>query len=162
MAYGFTLRIVTLLAGLAALFTAQAAPAQQVRISRLTDVAIGSISNFTTDIVRSQNVCAHSTAASNRYSVTARGSGTGNAFTLASGTARLAYEVQWAGAIGQTSGTNLVTGVAQGGFTGRGNTSTCGNGVRTASLIVILRAAQVSAATAGTYSGVLTLILAPN
>ncbi len=135
--------------------------AQQVRISRLTDVAFGTISNFTTDQIRTQNVCAHSTSATRGYHVTARGNGTAFAFTLASGTARLAYEVQWAGSIGQTSGTNLVTNVAQGGFTGRGNNSTCGNGVRTASLITILRTSAISAATAGAYTGTLTLILAP-
>ncbi len=135
--------------------------AQQVRISRLTDVAFGTISNFAADQSRTQNVCAHSTSATRGYSVTARGGGTAFAFTLASGAARLAYEVQWAGSIGQTSGTNLVANVAQGGFTGSGNTSTCGNGIRTASLITILRTSAISAATAGAYTGTLTLILAP-
>ena len=50
---------------------------------------------------------------------------------------------------------------AQTGFTGSGNTSTCGNGTRTASLITILRSTAISAATTGNYTGTLTLILAP-
>ena len=136
--------------------------AQQVSISGLTDVAFGTISNFTTDLTRSQNVCANSTAAGNRYSVTASGSGAGGSFDLQSGGGTLAYEVQWAGATGQTVGTNLVANVAQGGFSGVGSNSVCKNGIMTASLITILRSTAISAARAGAYTGTLTLILTPN
>lgn len=136
--------------------------AQQVRITGLTDVAFGTISNFASDLTSSQNVCAHSTAAGNRYSVTASGSGAGGSFDLQSGGGTLAYEVQWAGATGQTVGTNLVANVAQGGFSGVGSNSVCKNGTMTASLITILRSTAVSAATADAYTGTLTLILAPN
>lgn len=162
MAYGKIQRVGALVCGLLAILAPLAAQAQQVRISRLTDVAFGTISNFTSDLISSQNVCAHSTAAGNLYRVTASGTGSGGSFRLQSGSNTLTYEVQWAGSTGQSVGTNLVANVAQGGFSGRGNTSTCGNGVRTASLITILRSTAVSAATAGTYSGTLTLILAPN
>lgn len=165
MAYGNPLSIVVrLLAAIAPLCLGLGSTpghAQQVRISRLTDVAFGTISNFLIDQTRTQNVCAHSTSPTRGYSVTARGNGTAFAFTLASGSNRLAYEVQWAGSTGQTTGTNLVANVAQTGFTGRGNNSTCGNGTRTASLITILRSTAISAATTGNYTGTLTLILAP-
>ncbi len=161
MTYGYHLRTALRFCAGLALLGPVAAQAQQVRISRLTDVAFGTISNFATDQTRTQNVCAHSTSPTRGYRVTARGSGAAFAFTLASGSNRLAYEVQWAGSTGQSVGTSLVANVAQGGFTGRGNTSTCGNGVRTASLITILRSTAIGSVTAGAYTGTLTLILAP-
>ena len=168
MAYGKLLRIAVQTGAALALlgFGLGLGPApghaQQVRISDLTDVAFGTISNFTTDLTRRQDVCAHSTAAGNRYSVTASGSGAGGSLDLQSGSGTLAYEVQWAGATGQTVGTNLVANVAQGGFSEVGSSATCKSGIMTASLITILRSTAISAATAGAYTGTLTLILAPN
>lgn len=139
------------------------AHAQQVRISRLTDVGFGTITNFTTDLIQTRSICVYSSAAGRRYSVTARGNGTGNAFTLASGSNRLAYEVQWAQTSGATSGTALISGVALTGQVTNAVNSGCTLApTRTATLITILRATQTSAATAGSYSGVLTLIVAPN
>jgi hypothetical protein len=139
------------------------AQAQQVQISKLTDVAFGTIANFTTDQTNSQSVCAYSSATGGRYSVTASGSGSGGAFTLASGGSQLAYEVQWAATANQTTGVALTPGVALTGQTGNGLTATCFFGfVPTASLITILRASALSAASAGTYSGTLSLLIAPN
>lgn len=138
-----------------------AAAQEQARITGLSDVSFGTIANFTSDQSIAQNVCIYSST--DRYSVTARGSGTGNAFTLASGSNRLAYEVQWASTSGQTSGTALSPNVAltgQTSFTFLG--TTCFFGIfRTASLITILRASTLSTATAGSYSGTLTLVIAP-
>ena len=88
------------------------ASAQQVRVSRLTNPVFGTINNFTTDLTYADNVCIYSTAPGGRYHVTATGSGTGGAFTLASGTNQLAYDVQWAALSGQTTGTALTSGVA--------------------------------------------------
>ena len=66
------------------------------------------------------------------------------------------------GPAAQTCGTSLTAGVAKTGFKSTAVAQGCNNGpVTTASLIVILRAATLSSATAGTYNGTLTLILAP-
>lgn len=139
------------------------ADAQQVRISRLSDAAFGSLSNFTTDQQFNDSDCVFSSAAGRRYRVTASGSGTGGAFTLASGANRMPYEVQWAAASGQTSGTNLVAGVPLTGLT----TTAANNGctvapTNTATLITILRANAKAAATVGNYTGTLTILVAPD
>jgi len=163
MASGNILRFAARVTAVLALIGSAPGHAQQVRITGLTDVAFGAISNFGSDLTNAQNVCAHSTAVGSRYSVTASGSGAGGALSLQAGSANLAYEVQWSASSGQTTGVNLVANVAQGGFTGNGFTSNClGGYFDTASLIMILRGAAVSAATAGAYTGTLTLLFAPN
>jgi len=143
----------------ALLATAVPAAAQTVRLTKLSDVAFGSLSSTAT-ATRSQNVCAFATNASGAYSVRASGSGTGGALTLAAGGATMAYEVQWAGTPNQTTGTALPANTTVGGFND-GNVLELCNLITTssASLIVILRSAALAGATAGSYSGTLTLIL---
>lgn len=137
--------------------------ASQVRISGLTDVAFGTLANFTPDTTKSQNICIYSSVSTHRYSVTATGSGTGGAFTLAAGTSTLAYEVQWAASSGQTTGSALTAGTPLTGQVANTTSSSClTNTTPTASLITILRASAAGSATAGSYSGTLTLLIAPN
>jgi hypothetical protein len=147
---------------LALLATGGQADAQSARVTGLNDLAFGSVTNLEVDAMRSDSLCAFSSSASAGYSVRASGSGAGGAFTLASGTRTLAYEVQWSSATGQSTGTALSSGVTQGGFKTAARNQQCSNNpTSTASLIVILRAAALSSATAGAYSGTLTIILAP-
>lgn len=139
------------------------AQAQRARINKLTDVAFGTIANFTIDQTRSQSICVFTTPLGTRYRITATGSGAGGAFTLASASRTMAYEVQWAATAGQTVGTALTAGVALTNLTTAATRSGCTTGPATsASLITILRVAAIGAATAGTYSGTLTLLVAPN
>lgn len=163
MKWGLLLTNLRLL-GAAILFaTASGAGAQQVRITALTDVAFGTIGNFTADQKLTQNVCIYSTGTSGRYRITASGSGTSGAFTLASGSNTLAYEVQWADAINQTTGDALTAKVALTQQTSAATSSNCAAApTRTATLITILRATTLGGARAGTYSGTLTLLVAPN
>jgi hypothetical protein len=154
-----------LLTGLVALAAAPAQAANSVRISGLSDVAFGSISNFTVDAVSSQSVCLYAKSPpSNNYRVTASGSGTGGAFLLSSGTATLPFEVQWSDTPGKSAGTQLLANqplTAQH-STSSGSADDCSKGpATTASLIIVLRSAAVSAASSGTYSGTLTLLVAP-
>src|SRR5258706_9059508 len=86
------------------------AAGQQVRITKLTNQAFGSIANLAVDAVRSENVCVFSTTATSGYNVTATGTGTGGAFTLSLGSSTMAYQGQWSGVRGQSSGTNLSSG----------------------------------------------------
>ena len=137
--------------------------AQVVRIRQLNDFAFGTIAAAPVDRVLTDNLCVYSNAASGRYTITARGSGTGNAFTLASGANTLPYEVQWAFAAGATAGASLSPNVALAGATANGNDVSCNQAASlSATLEVILRATTQQSAPAGTYSGTLTLIVAAN
>lgn len=152
------------LAALLVALCALLAPARvsaQVQITRLSDVAFGTITAVGVDQVQSQSVCAFSGLLGGRYTVTATGSGAGGAFTLGNGSALLPYEVQWNGsAAGQSSGTNLTPGSP---LTGQTMLLSCPLTAATnASLIVLLRATALTTATAGNYTGTLTVILAAN
>lgn len=135
------------------------AEAQTVRLTKLSDVAFGNVATAS-DITRAQNVCAYASNLSGLYSVRASGSGAGGALTLAGPGAPMAYQVQWSATVGATSGTALPANTTVGGFNDGNVVETC-NLISTssASLIVILRAAALGAATAGSYSGTLTLVL---
>ena len=152
-------RIIAVVLALAALTMPAGATAQNVQINQLSDVRFGTITAVGSDQTLSQSVCAYSGLLGGRYAITATGSGAGNAFTLANGSAVLRYEVQWSTSAGQTSGTNLVSGVALGGQTVLLSCPTLAT--TNSSLIVILRATALSVATAGDYTGTLTVILSP-
>jgi hypothetical protein len=131
----------------------------KVRVSGLSDVTFGSVSNLEADAVQSQSVCLF--AHSNRYSIRADGSGSNGAFVLSSGAANLAYEVRWNSQAGQANGTALSPGAVLGGLTTSAQNQNCASGPpTTASLILILPATALSTATEGAYSGTLTLIVA--
>jgi hypothetical protein len=153
------------LAGLcacAATFCGSSAGAQSnnVRITGLSDVALGSLSDVA-DTKVAQNVCAFSGTATKGYRVTASGPA-GGPLVLVNGGSTLAYEVQWNGSSGQSSGTNLPANAPIGGFTSTATQQQCNSGPATsASLVVIVRATSAAAAAGGSYSGALTLILGP-
>jgi hypothetical protein len=140
--------------------TGGGADAQQVRLTKLSDVSFGTLTTLTTK-TNAQNVCAFATSLTGRYSVRASGSGTGGALTLAGSGAPMPYEVQWAGTPNQTTGTPLLANTTVGGFTDGDVLETC-NLINTSSatLIVILRDTALASATAGSYLGTLTLVLA--
>ncbi len=142
------------------------ATTNQVRISGLSDVAFGTITNFASDDVSSQSVCVYSKSPpQNHYSVTANGSGSGGTFVLSSATGTLAYEVQWNATANETVGTQLLANQAltgQQAVAGGPSADDCSKGPpTTASLIVILRSAAIIAASSGDYTGTLTLLVAP-
>jgi hypothetical protein len=135
------------------------------RISNLADMAFGMIS-ATTDQSQSENVCAFSSNGSffggRGYSVRATGSGSGGAFTLASGAASLPYEVQWADSPNQTSGVSLSSGGLKSGFANSAFFQNCTFQAQgTASLTVVIRGTQLAAATAGNYNGTLQITIVP-
>lgn len=134
--------------------------AAKVRITGLSDVTFGTISNLTVDAVQSQSICIYSNGAGQTYSVRADGSGSGGAFTLANGATTLAYGVRWSNQPGQSNGIALTAGASLGAQTTNALNQTCSSGPpTTASLIVTLPAASLSSATAGTYGGTLTIIV---
>jgi hypothetical protein len=138
-----------------------ASAANKARLTGLSDVSFGVVPSFA-DQTASQSVCAYTSSATQRYSVSAVGDGSGGAFQLSSGSAQLPYEVLWADASNQTSGTSLDAGTATGGFTSTTNQQTCNSGPpSTASLTIIIRSAALNAAQAGDYSGTLQVTIAP-
>lgn len=137
----------------------------QSRITGLADVNYGTINAFV-DQTNSQNVCVYSAfnfffQFTRPYSVLATGSGAGGAFTLASGPRTLPYEVRWADAANQSTGTQLTAGVTAAGFGNASNNQTC-NGTENASLIVTITGTSLATASAGSYSGVLSITIVPN
>lgn len=137
------------------------ARAQKVRITDLSDVNFGLISNLQADSRQSQNVCIFSQSIGGRYSVTASGSGSGSSFTLSSGASQLPYEVEWSDQSGQTSGTTLMPAVASTGRVSAATQQTCNSGpAASASLTIVLRSSELSRAREGNYSGSLTLLVA--
>lgn len=151
-----------ILCALGAAFLLQAGPAraQKVRITNLTDVDFGTIANLQADSRRSQNICLYSSGTAGGYSVVATGSGSGSAFSLSNGPSLMAYDVEWSGQSGQSSGVALSPNVALTGQTSSATQQFCNSGPSTsASLIVVLRGSQLSQARQGNYSGTLTLLI---
>jgi hypothetical protein len=162
MAYRLSLRTAALAgAVLVHGLGAEAQAADKVRVSSLSDVAFGSLVALS-DVSIARDVCVYSTALSGAYAVIASGSGSGGAFELASGSDRLAYDVQWAQAAGQASGSALQAGVASQPFFSGAVQQVCNSGpASTAALVLRMKASDVAAARAGSYSGVLTLTIVP-
>jgi len=135
----------------------------RVRISGLSDVTFASV-DPSLDATDAQNVCVWSNTSTRGYSITATGSGSGGAFTLASGALpAVPYAVEWAPSSGQTSGTSLAATTALTGQTSTAINSDCTAGPSaSASLVVSIGSATLQSMSAGvTYNGTLTLVVAP-
>lgn len=138
------------------------AQAQRVRISDLSDVNFGAVSAVG-DQRRSQNLCVFLNATGRTYSVTAYGNGAANAFSLSNGHSELAFDVEWAGVANASSGSQLVPAVPLTGQSSSASNQTCSSGpISSASLTIVLRGTQLADALQGTYSGTLTLVVAPD
>jgi hypothetical protein len=138
------------------------AASNKVRITKLTDVAFGTVANLALDAIRNQSLCLFADTNTGGYNITAAGTGPGGAFVLASGASSMSYEVQWSSSSGQSSGTQLAPNLPLGGQVSGAAQQTCNTGPATsASLIVILRSPALASATAGSYNGTLTLVVGP-
>jgi hypothetical protein len=140
-----------------------ASAADKARISALSDVSFGIITNFAADYTRSQSLCLFAKSPPlDRYRITASGSGPGGSFELNSGSDLLPFEVQWNAVAGQSDGVQLVPNQPLTGQQSTASTDDCSRGAATtASLVVVLRSGALSAASSGTYTGTLTLLVAP-
>jgi hypothetical protein len=136
--------------------------AQEVNISGLSDVNFGAL-RPTAEARRAQSVCVFSNLPAHGYMVMAQGSGAGGAFVLdAAGAGELPFAVEWSDRPDIDSGMPLTPGQALGGQTSTATDATCGSGpARSASLVIVLRAADLAAARAAAFSGTLTLTIAP-
>lgn len=134
----------------------------RARISGLVDVAFinqdpASAASF------AQDVCVWSNTATKGYSITASGDGTASAFTLAGASTTVPYTVQWSSSSGQSSGTALTASSSLAGLVSTATQQTCATGpAASASLVVGMSAATLQSMEAlANYTGVLTLLVAP-
>ena len=122
-----------------------------VQISNLADITL----NFTGgDVTGNSPACVFRNGGGD-YDITATGSGAGGAFTIANGADTIAYSVDY-NSTELTSGTTL-TGVS--GAVSDLNCTTSGNN---GSIDVDIAAADAAAVGSGSYTGTLTLVVAPN
>jgi len=134
----------------------------RVELTGLTDVSFAN-QDPSTPASNAQNVCVWSNTSTRGYNVTASGSGAASAFTLANGALSVPYTVEWAASTGQSSGTALASGSALTGLQSTATNATCSSGPSsTASLVVKISSADLqSMEAAATYTGTLTLVVAP-
>lgn len=142
--------------------TITATVANRAQITGLSDITFSNVDPGTT-ATSSQSNCVWSNTATKGYSITATGSGTSGAFTLANGSLTVPYSVQWNASAGQSSGTALTAGTASGGLTTTAANPTCSTSPSTtSSLIVSITPANLQGMVAATsYTGTLTLLVTP-
>jgi hypothetical protein len=123
--------------------------------------AFGALPSLQSDLFNRQSICAFGSLLTQGYSVLASGSGAGGAFTLTNGTSTIPYELQWAQTGGATTGTNVLANVP---LPNQYESSLlqgvgCLLGATSATSILVIRSSSLLQATAGSYSGTLTIIL---
>ena len=130
-----------------------------VRVSAVDDLDLGSWSG-SGDLTQADNVCVWTTTGG--YNITATGDGgTGSDFALNNGTQDLAYSVKWGDSAGAATD-GLTSGSPLGGQVSGANSTDCNSGTSlTATVEVEILGADLSSADSGTYTGVLTLVIAP-
>ncbi len=129
-----------------------------VRVNNLNDIDLGTFTGAAGDLSGSDNFCIYRNGTGN-YNITMTGSGTASAFTLTDGSNTLPYSVSFtngsANAI--TSGNSLAA--QAGAFTANDN---CNSGVNdNVSVSVTVANSDLSSVPAGSYSGTLTMVVAP-
>ena len=130
------------------------------KISGISDLSFGSYSGSGT-AAQNDNVCVYTNNASGNYKVTAKGSGTALAFTLTNSVQIVPYTVRWNNISG-TSGNIALTTNSQSGTLSGANTSSqnCAGGSNSNFQVLITQGSLMSVP-AGTYSGILTLVIDP-
>ena len=148
--------------------TITASISPRVDITNLSDVTfadsdLGPVINTANQATKASNVCVWSNNADKSYYITASGSGTSSAFTLANSTNPvIPYEVYWSATSGQTTGTQLTAATKSAKLTSTATTPTCGGGT-SASLVVGIQGTDANSMLASTsYTGTLTLLVAPS
>ncbi len=128
----------------------------EVRISNLADINLGVFGGA--DAVGSTDACVYRNG-TGAYRITASGSGAAGAFTLTDGTNTVGYSVNYddgTGALAMASATPMI------GRTGADPSSaTCATTGNNATVTTTVAAADGAALPAGTYTGTLTLLVAP-
>jgi hypothetical protein len=155
------IRLVPALCALICVARPDPASAAVVSAATFKPFAFGPVTSLYSDLSSAQSICAFGSLLTVGYNVLASGSGLGGAFTITNGTSSIPYEIQWAQIGGAASGANLTPNVLLNNqyesslLQGVG----CLLSATSATAIVIIRATSLQQATAGGYTGTLTLIL---
>ncbi|MGH6900490.1 MAG: hypothetical protein ACREJ5_28735 [Geminicoccaceae bacterium] len=129
-----------------------------VQISALDDIPLGTYLGGG-DMRGVDDLCVYSN--NGGYEITATGNGAGQAFELTgTSSATISYTVEWATSAGAATGTALPSAVPLAGQGGTFTTPDCG-GADNARVIVTVADADLAAAPSDDYTGVLTLLVAP-
>jgi hypothetical protein len=128
-----------------------------VQISALDDIALGTYTGGA-NMTGADDLCVYSNTGG--YDITATGNGAGQAFELLGSSANIPYTVEWATTAGAGTGASLTTGTPLTGQSGAFTTPNC-NGGDNAQVIVTVDSTDLAAAPADNYTGVLTLLVAP-
>jgi len=131
--------------------------ASLVRVSNLNDINLGTFAGGGGGLAGTDTFCVYRNGTGN-YTINMTGDGAASAFTLANGANTVPYSVDF---VNGATTTAMSTGTALAGQTGANTVSdTCG-GVDNVSVNISVSNGALSAAPAGTYSGVLTMVVAP-
>jgi hypothetical protein len=129
-------------------------------ITSLTDVSFTN-ADPSVAATSSQGPCVWSNTSTRNYTITASGSGTSGAFTVASGSSVIPYSVGWANSAGATSLTALTAGTASSAVASNATNISCG-GSGNSTLKVTIGATDLQNMVAtNSYTGTLTLVVTP-
>lgn len=133
------------------------------RISGISDLDFGKYSGHG-DISLDDDVCVWTNTASGNYRVTAKGQGTNYAFVVVKqgdATQTIPYSVRWNNTSGVQGNIELTANVISADKTGANHVSTtCASGSAvTANFQITFTQSSLLAVRAGTYTGVLTLVI---
>jgi hypothetical protein len=129
----------------------------EVKISNLSDIILPGFTG--TDVSGTSAACVYRNTGTS-YNITATGSGAANAFTLTDGTTTVNYSVTYDDGDGADS---LATGVALLADNASDTNNDCATGPgNNGSIEVTVTAANAAVLPAATYTGTLTLLVAPN
>lgn len=109
----------------------------------------------------SQGPCVWSNTSTRNYTVTATGSGTSNAFTIASGSSVIPYSVGWANSAGASSLNSLVAGSASSAVASNATNISCGGSGNSTLKVTIAASDLQDMIATQTYTGTLTLVVTP-
>ena len=151
-----------LLLAAAYLAPSAAKAADKSRATGFTDIYFGEIGISGSDITASRDLCIYTNSSSQQYSLLAAGSQSSSDFAITSTASAIPIDVQWSDQAGQSSGRTIQPNVTESGFSTNARNQTCNSGpAATASLILTLRGAELAIARAGSYSGWLSITIAP-
>lgn len=153
------LPVVTRALVFAAILATTASLAADIRISDLRDIDFGAVRPTAGRLVNTMDFCV-SMSENGRYGIVARGTGKADAFTLSSGSWDLPYTLHYTDKPGRR-GALLKPGVPVTGFKAKKRKKNVDCNRPSASIEVTINSADLRAAGAGQYKGVLILTVTP-